>query len=334
MGVAAWSFQRRGASVESLTRLVSAESLDGHRIRGRLVVRFHRPIAQEAAEQIGADIAREIASIIGEQICQGRIPFGASELVARVRSSTGAVSSRVSEFHVDGLDIVGGTASGRSEPARASAPAPAARSDRPAARTGTSGVMPAVAQPTGRPASGSEPPGSIRTLWPRALSAAAPQAPTARIGHLLAPALRDSTAVAMLAMLSAIDPAALDRLELLEGRGGTSLVQQLRRETCGCLAAAFLRALVGVSMSRETAVEVTRSACAEALSPDSLPAAEIERYAGSSAPLRDLAQRSAAILGAPSDAARLFAALTAYAAALRTDFVAAASDVRRLHGAA
>jgi hypothetical protein len=79
--------------------------------------------------------------------------------------------------------------------------------------------------------------------------------------------------------------------------------------------------------------EVAETACGEALLPDALPVAELQRYGASTAPLRDLAHVAAAALGAPEDTARLFAVLSSYGSGLRADLVIAASNVKRIHGA-
>ena len=134
-------------------------------------------------------------------------------------------------------------------------------------------------------------------------------------------------------MLGAVDPAALDRLELLEGHHKSPSLPLLRRETCACLAAAFYRILLTASIEQRAAREVAETACGQALAPDALPAAEIQRYVASTAPLRDLAQVAAAALGAPEDTGRLFAVLSSYGSGLRADFVIAASNVKRVHGA-
>jgi hypothetical protein len=329
-GVSAWSFPRKGDAVESVARPLSVESLDGQRVRGRLTVRFDRPLAIDVAERQTSDLVAAIAAIIGEEICGGVVPFTGDELVAKVTARARTASARVSSFHVGALELADVTSpaayASRSTVPPSVAPRAAGRS------SGSSGVMPAVGASSRAPADAAST--AIRTLWARAVPAPSSSITKDRMGRLFAPALRDSTAVAVFAMLAAVDPAALDRLELLEGRARTSLLPQLRREACACLTAAFYRVLVGAAVEQEAAREVSETACREALAPDPLPAAEIQRYLASSAPLRDLAHCAAAALGAPDDTSRLFAALSSYGTTLRADFVTAASSVRRVHGAA
>lgn len=323
-GVSAWSFPRKGDAVESVARPLSVESLDGQRVRARLTVRFDRSLAIDVAERHASEVVGAIAAILGEEICGGVVPFTGDELVARV-TARARLSPRVSSFHIGALEL----ADVPPPPFRSTIPpAVAERAGRPSG----SGVMPAVGTSSRPPTDAAST--AIRTLWPRAVPSSSSSITKERIGHLFAPALRDSTAVAVFAVLGAVDPAALDRLELLEGRARATILPQLRREACACLTAAFYRVLVGAAVEQAAAREVSEAACREALAPDSLPVAEIQRYLASTAPLRDLAHTAAAALGAPDDTSRLFAALSSYGTTLRADFVTAASNVRRVHGAA
>jgi hypothetical protein len=135
-------------------------------------------------------------------------------------------------------------------------------------------------------------------------------------------------------MLGAIDPAALDRLELLEGRVKSPLLPKLRQEACACLTAVFYRVLLSATVQQAAARELAETACREALAPDPIPSASIQRYTVSATPLRDLAHHVAAALGTPEDAQRLFVAVSSYGTSLRSELVAAAGDVKRLYNAA
>ncbi|HEX7672136.1 MAG TPA: hypothetical protein VF395_21220 [Polyangiaceae bacterium] len=338
--MAAWSFPRKGDAVESVARPISVESLDGQRVRGRLTVRFDRPIPIDAAERCGLEIASTVATIMGEEICEGRLPFGSDELVAKVTARS-RLNARIATFGFSALevaDIGPPQYSARPAPPASRSPSPGARSltpqGHPAAPpshkpSSASGVMSSVGGGSARPAADPAPNG-VRTLWPRAIGTSQVGLTTDRIGRLFAPALRDSTAAAVFAMLGATDPAALDRLELIEGHRKALVLPLLRREASACIAAALYRVLMGASVEQGVSHEVALTACGEALDPDPAPLAEIQRYVASAAPLRDLAHVAAAALGAPDDGARLFAVLSSYGSALRSDLVVAASSVKRV----
>jgi hypothetical protein len=337
--VAAWSFPRKGDVVESVARPISVESLDGQRVRGRLTVRFDRPVPMDMAERCGLEIATTVAVIMGEEICEGRVPFGSDELVAKVTGRS-RLNARVASFGFSALevaDIGPPHYSSRPAPPAQRPQSPPPRSVTPQGRpavppshhpSSASGVMPSVGA-TGRPAADPSSNG-VRTLWPRAIGPSQAGLTPDRVGHLFAPALRDSTAAAVFAMLGAADPAALDRLELLEGHRKAPVLPLLRRETSACIAAALYRVLVGASVEQGVAHEIALMACGEALDPDPAPLAEIQRYEASAAPLRDLAHVAAAALGAPDDGARLFAVVSSYGIALRSELVVAAASVKRV----
>jgi hypothetical protein len=273
---------------------------------------------------------RDVVAVIGELICQGRIPLTQDELAEKVRARSHAAAARVGEVRIEELELVGPSGSPRRESYVSRPPSAAPRSEPSSPKSSTSGVMPAVghrSQKPPAPSSSEPPPAAPRTLWGRAALASAGM-PLARAGQTFSPPLRDSTAAILLTLLLAADPTATDRLELLEGRSLTPILPQLRREACACLTAALFKALVAASFSRAAAAELAEAACREALAPDPMPASEVQRYVGSAAPVRDLAHRAAAILGAPQDAGRLFAAVSAYAASLRPELVGAAATLK------
>jgi hypothetical protein len=327
----AWPSSPKGDAIEFVARALSAESLDGQRVRGRVTVRFDRPLPPDVAERHATEVVEAIAAVIGEQICDGSIPFSSEDLVSRVTARARHLSARVSNIQVGALELADGSF-GAQAPARSTFP-PSARVERPGRASAASGVMPAMKPSAASGAPATSVSTAIRTLWPK-ISAAPTNMGRDRLGRLLAPALRDSAAVFLFTMLGAADPAALDRLELLEGRGKAPLLSTLRQEACACLAAILYRVLVGVTVPQAAASALAEAACREALAPDPLPAASIQRYVVSTAPLRDLAHSVAAALGTAGDTQRLFAAVSAYGTALRSDLVAAASDVKRIYDAA
>jgi hypothetical protein len=143
---------------------------------------------------------------------------------------------------------------------------------------------------------------------------------------LLAPALRDSTAVSLLLALSAIKPTRVDRLALLEGQAP---LPQLRRETCACIAAALYRAISAGGVERRRAVSLVEESTRNALAPD-LPTQEVGHYLGSDSPVRDLCTRLAAVLGAHEEAKAIYFGLTPYFGSLGLEFQKVARDIVRL----
>jgi hypothetical protein len=326
--VAGWSF-RKGAAVELLSRFVVTESLDGHRVQGRLSVRFQRAVSQELAEQITTGIENEVIAVVNEALCQDGLPFTGEELVAKVKVRSLSASGKGVELRVEALEVAG--ARGARASSRAAPP-----STPGAHLTGTSGVMPAMGARTSRvPPSAADSTGSAaRTLWPRVAIASAAGHDPGRFGRLFAPCLRDSTASLVLAALGAVDPACVDRLGLLEARPAPLAMAQLKREAMVSLTAVFLRALVGASVERQAADLLATALLEEALAPEPAPVAELRRYVESPAPLRDLATRAAALLGSPADAFRILSAMAEYGTVLRADLLSTALDVQRQYGAA
>lgn len=321
---AAWSFSR-GAH-RPLSRLVSALSLDGHRLASEITVRFTRSLADETAGSIADEAARVASEVLGEQIAQGKVPLSRTELLTLVEERTAATVGKVAELRVTALYLVAdepshSTSRTRAPVAPSSTPAPSSQANvtaPPATSNGLSGQH-VISIPK-----------AVRTLWRLALSGCQPGADLAQLGNLLGPALRDSAAVAMLRAASVVEPAAMDRMSLFESKSHAAL--QMRREACACFLSALHRVFASGRLDRETIAEILDAAAREALSPEEPPRQEIGRYTASSAPVRELAARLAAILGSPRDAAEIQGALMPYCDHLRTDLWHVAHEVRRLRG--
>ncbi|HVU00689.1 MAG TPA: hypothetical protein VHE30_03025 [Polyangiaceae bacterium] len=319
--MSAWSF-KKGSALESTSRLIAAESLDGERVRGKLVVHFDRPLPAEVAAEILVTLNRAIETIIGEELCEGRLPFTGEELVDRVRKRARSLPSRISEMRVEGLELLEHKAT---LPSRVSSHPHAHRSDMAApvpTSTSTSGVMPKVSVES-----------NVRTLWPRATQAVVAGTSTERLVRLFAPALRDSVAVVMMGLFQSLDPSVMDRLELFERRAGSAVADRVREQVCTCLAAAFHRVLVRATVDGAAARALVESMLEDALAPEPPHPEHLERYLESPAPLRELTRVVAAALGVPGDADRMLAAVSAYGMALRPELEGAAGAVKRLGAA-
>lgn len=329
---AAWSFSRKdGDGVEATSRTVSARSLDGRLVRCKFALRFHRPIARDAAESAADEASMLLAEIIGEEIIQDALPFDGAELVHRVKTRAGNRDNRVAAYNVSELDLVpdpGRTARSGSNQTSGRKPT----SNPPPARP--SGFIP-VGKPassvaptpkSGPPADGSR----AHTLWTTALASCPHGAGTDRIGQLLSAPLRDSVAQLVLRGSIALDPGSADRLALLRDRKTDRPVSLVITAAGACLGAALYRVLVAASLPQKDALEIVETASREALGGDAADADTLGRYMSSEAPLKDLARRAAAALGSGDDAPRVFEALSSYAEVLRADFGEAVRQIHRI----
>jgi hypothetical protein len=319
---AAWSFSR-GAH-RPLSRLVSALTLDGHRLASEITVRFMRSLADETADSIADEAARVASEVLGEQIAQGKVPLNRTELLTLMEERTSATVGKVAELRVTALYLVADDPAGhstsrtRSPVVPPSTAAPGSATAPPAASTGLSGQH-VISVPK-----------SVRTLWRLALSGCQPGVPVTQLGHLLGPALRDSAAAVMLRAATAIDPSAMDRMNLFSSKSVAT--NQMRREACACFLSALHRVLASGRVDADTIAQLVEATGNEALAPETVSRQEIARYLASEGPVRELSARFAAMLEAPRDAAEVLNALTPYCDHLRTDLWHVSHEVRRLRG--
>jgi hypothetical protein len=323
---AAWTFSR-GAH-RPLSRLVSALSLDGARLASEITVRFTRSLADETADSIADEAARVASEVLGEQIAQGKVPLSRSELLTLIEERTMGTVGKVAELRVTALYLVADDPAGHSTsrtrapfvppstpvPSQGNATAP------PAASTGLSGQH-VISIPK-----------SVRTLWRMALSGCQPGAPVTQLGHLLGPALRDSAAAVMLRAASSIDPSAVDRMSLFDGK--SLAAAQMRREASACFLSALHRVLSSGRVDGDTVAELIDATAREGLAPAEMPRQDVARYLSSEGPVRELSARFAAALQAPRDAGEILSALMPYCDHLRTDLWHVAHEVRRIRGIA
>jgi hypothetical protein len=321
---AAWSFSR-GAH-RPLSRLVSALTLDGHRLASEITIRFMRSLGDETADSIADEAARVASEVLGEQIAQGKVPLDRTALLTLVEERTSATVGKVAELRVTALYLVADEPAAHSTsrtrsplvPPSTPAPAPSSATAPPAASTGLSGQH-VISVPK-----------SVRTLWRLALSGCQPGVPVAQLGHLLGPALRDSAAAVMLRAGTAIDPSAMDRMNLFSSKSVAT--NQMRREACACFLSALNRVLASGRVDADTIAQLVEATGNEALAPETVSRQEIARYLASEGPVRELSARFAAMLEAPRDAAEVLNALMPYCDHLRTDLWHVAHEIRRLRG--
>jgi hypothetical protein len=295
---------------------VLARSLDGYRVGVKLTVRFRSALDDDAAEIAVDEIARAATHVLGDQLSQGRVPLTKDELAAAVNRRLSPATSKVAEFDVDVLEMIGQRQSGQQS----------ARPQRPSVTTSPTSP-PASRAPTpsdasaqfGDRSSGSSLAAPPRTLWLIALSQCAPGTSVNEVANLLGLALRDSTAAVLLRALLLIDPVVVDRLALFHGHPPMSA---LRTATCACLAAGFCRALLTDGCDGESAARLSEGAASHALASVAPTREQIRSYFTSEAPVRELARRTASTLGTPNDAPAIQSALSPYCEALRVQFAA------------
>jgi hypothetical protein len=323
---AAWSFSRGGSqSPNSVSRLVSTLSLDGDRISADLVIHLKRPLSSATAESVADEIAKAATEILGDEITQGELTFSKDELATRVRARIGSSAGKATDVEVKALYLFGSEANSNKSTYRtrpASPPPPRASAHK-------SGSMPAVTGRSTVPSPPLTPPPAprVRTLWPRALSRCESGTSAEDVGTLLGPALRDSVAAAVLHAFVAIDPQAADRMALF---AGTGVVDTILAEVSACFASAAYRIFLATDVDGSVASSVVRAALEQGLGSNELPSELFAHYVGSDSPVREMAARLAASIGAPDTAATIQASVSPYCEALRDDLLSVAVQVRAL----
>lgn len=306
-----------------MSRLVSTLSLDGDRISADLVVQFQRALSIATAESVADEIARAATEILGDQISQGEVPLSKEELVARVKGRITSSAAKVAELEVKGLYVLGSDAAANRSTYRSR------HGSSPPPRAHASGAITAV-RPSGSfqtPALTPPPPPRVRTLWPKAIAHCRPGTPVEELGSLLGAPMRDSVASAILHSFVAVDPEAADRLVLFSASG---VVRDVLLEVSACFSSAAYRIFASNDIEPRVASELVRTASSVALDGESLPTDAVSRYMASDAPVRDLAARLAAAIGAPDMAHLVQGALSPYCEVFRDDVTTVASQLRHL----
>lgn len=327
---AAWSFSRGGSqSPGSISRLVSTLSLDGDRISADLVVHLKRPLSSASAESVADEIARAATEILGDEITQGELTLSKEELATRIRARVGVSAAKATELEVKALYLFGSEANSNKSTyrTRPASPPPPLPSQRGAAHQ--SGAIPAMTARSTVPTAPLTPPPAprVRTLWPRALSHCESGASAADVGALLGPALRDSVAAAVLHAFVAIDPEAADRMALF---GAAGAVDSILAEVAACFASAAYRIFLASDVDGSVASDVVRAAHTHVLATGEFPSELFAHYVGSDTPVKEMALRLAASIGAPDTAATIQASVSPYCEALRDDLLSVAVQVRSL----
>jgi len=101
-------------------------------------------------------------------------------------------------------------------------------------------------------------------------------------------------------------------------------------EVCACFSSALYRIFASQDIEQRLTSELVRAASSIALDGESFPAEAVSRYVTSDAPVRDLAMRLAAAIGAADMAHLVQAALSPYCEVFRDDVTAVAGQLKRL----
>lgn len=306
-----------------MTREALAVSLDGYRLSADILVKFRRSLPEPSAHAVADEIALAGVEVLSDQISQGLVPLTTAQLAAAIRKRVTSAVGKVAEVDVSTIDILGAARkASRADLTRSVPPSRKPAASRPPS-TSSDPQAPALEARS----SGSSLVAPPRTLWLTALSKCSVGAALGEMADALGPALRDSTAAVLLRVLVATDPAATDRLDLFDGRDP---VPALRSEICAALAAGFLRLVISRELDASAAAQLTEAAVRKALPGEAPSTLHIGKYATSEAPIRDLANRLAAIVGVPDDAPGIYAIVSPYCEALRVHFELVAQQIRRL----
>ncbi|HVW30725.1 MAG TPA: hypothetical protein VHC69_35455 [Polyangiaceae bacterium] len=308
-----------------MSRLVSTLSLDGDRVSADLVVHLKRPLSSATAESVADEIARAATEILGDEITQGELTFSKEELTTRVVARISASAAKATELEVKALYLFGSEANSNKSTYRTR---PASVPPQPGA-SHKSGAIPAVTAGSTVPSPALTPPPAprVRTLWPRALAACEPGTAVDRLGALLGPALRDSVAAAVLHAFVAIDPEVSDRMALFAGRGA---IDDVLTEVAACFSSAAYRIFLAQDVDGSVASALVRAALRQVLATDEFPSELFAHYMGSESPVREMAVRLAACIGAPETAGTIQSSVSPYCEALRDDLLSVAAQVRKL----
>ncbi len=113
--MAAWSiFEKR--NVETLSRVASARTLDGFKVRARIALNFPRAMVTAEAEEVMMQYAKAYATAIERELSGGEVPFEENELLDIITKAVTVLPRQ--RVRVVGLHVWrSGTASSRSMPA-------------------------------------------------------------------------------------------------------------------------------------------------------------------------------------------------------------------------
>lgn len=316
--MARWSlFEKR--HVESLSRVLTARTLDGYRVRAKLAVNFTRLLSEAETEALATAYAEAFKASIEVEICEGRLPFDDVSLhrllTERVREMP---PSRV---RVNGAHLIQpGSASSQSMPAVRAPSSHAGGGSLPPLRHPSnlprSHVPASMRSPVAQPSRAPQPARSVpvspavsgfmpaqRQPMPEALSftrvVLAAQAATSlpALGAELGRAVRGAAASLLLTALHANEAQLTDPLAVLEGRLDPVVTSGLVQEACVSMAYVLHRALLRSGTTEKHAIVLVQEAARVALHGAQMPVADMSRYFATDMPAEEFHKTFCRLLG-------------------------------------
>lgn len=337
-----WSlFEKR--EIESLSRVLTARTLDGYRVRFKLAVNFTRLLSEAESEALAQSYAAAFQAALEVELCEGRVPLSDFELHRLITEGVPEVPPH--RVRVHGVHLVDPrTNSSASMPAVRAAPsgAPGTSSTRrfrypselPLSQVP---VSPSLAAPStsARPASPvsgfvrAKPELAARSVTtfqrviPQALTARSLPELATQLGH----AARSAGASLLLLALLENEAQLPDPLAILEGSLDLATSQELVQEACVAVLYVLHRALVHAGFSEAQAIELVQATAERALRARAVPVAVLSRYFATELPAVEFHQTFCRLLGiSGEDAAER--ALTGFVSSLAHDAAACAQQLR------
>lgn len=323
VNVARWSlFEKR--EVESLSRVLTARTLDGYKVRIKLAVNFTRLLSEAETEALAQAYADAYRAVIEVEICEGRLPFDDVSLHRLLTERVQEVPPhrvRVNAAHV----VSPGSASSASMPA-VRAPVSGAPSAPPFRSVPVSRSVPASRTVSGFARSErNDPPGDSSFM--RVAPAARAATSLAALGRELGHAVRSAAASLLLTAFRENESQLPDPLVIFEGGLDPAIAQELVQEACISMVYVLYRALTRAGIAEKPAIAVVQGAAGVALRSGMLPVADMSRYFATDMPAEELHKTFCRVLGiAGSESAE--AALIERVQRLSLDAVACASSLQ------
>jgi hypothetical protein len=341
--VGRWSlFEKR--EIESLSRVLTARTLDGYRVRFKLAVNFTRLLSEAETEALAQRYAAAFQAAIEVELCEGRVPLSDFELHRLITERVQEVPPH--RVRVNGVHLVDpGTNSSASMPAVRPAPsgAPGTSSTRrfrnpseqPLSQVPVSPSLaaPSMSHRPASPVSGfvrakPEPAGrsvtSFQRVIPQALTARSLQELATQLGH----AARSAAATLLLVALLENEIQLRDPLAMLEGALDLATSEELVQEAQVAVMYVLHRALVDAGFAESEAIELVQATAERSVRSGAVPVPALSRYFATELPALEFHQTFCRLLGiGGTEAAER--ALVDFVNALMRDAAACAQQLRR-----
>lgn len=339
-----WSlFEKR--EIESLSRVLTARTLDGYRVRLKLAVNLTRLHSEAEAEALAQSYAAAFQAAVEVELCEGRVPLSDFELHRLLTERVQEVPAH--RVRVNGVHLVDpGKNSSASMPAVRPAPsgAPGASStrrfrdpsDQPLSQVP---VSPSIAAPnvtmSSRPASPvsgfvrAKPESAARTAtcFQRVIPQARAARSLAELGTQLGHAARSGAASLLLIALLENEVQLEDPLAVLEGALDLATSQELVQEAHVAVIYVLHRALVQAGFTEGQAIELVTATAERALRGQVVPVPAMSRYFATEQAAVEFHQTFCRLLGIRgTDVAER--ALADFVQALTRDAAACAQQLR------